>query len=85
MNEKVVTSLLLLVMIGAFGFFMYQIGQHQASREEKQLVLKPYTGLGSGVLAPGTVLRENYKEPASILGRVEGGVWIIEEVQDGNR
>lgn len=48
---------------------------------EKQYTIQPYTGIGSGVLAPGTVLKENYKAPDSIIGKVEGGVYILEEVK----
>lgn len=48
---------------------------------EKQYVIEPYTGLGSGVLAPGTVVKEDYKNPGSVIGRVEGGVYVLREVK----
>lgn len=42
--------------------------------------LKPYSGPGNSVLAPGTVVKEQYKGPNSISGRLDiGGVWILEE------
>lgn len=73
------TALLLILMVALFGFFMFRIGQHNAP--EKQYTIKPYSGLGSGVLAPGTVVKEQYRDPASIIGKVEGGVYILEEVK----
>ena len=72
-------AILLILMIALFGVFMYRIGQHNAP--EKQYTIQPYSGLGSGVLAPGTVVKEQYKNPSSIIGRAEGGVYILEEVK----
>jgi hypothetical protein len=73
-----------LALITGVLFLGFTIGTVVGSQKEKQYTLKPYTGLGSGVLAPGTVLKENYKSPASVIGKVDGGVWIIEEVSNDN-
>lgn len=40
--------------------------------------MQPYDGIGSTVLKPGTVLKEPYKGPQSVLGVLDiGGVWIV--------
>ena len=72
-------AILLIVTVALFGAFMYRIGQ--LSAPEKQYTIEPYTGLGSGVLAPNTIVKEDYKDPSSILGRTEGGVDILKEVK----
>lgn len=47
-------------------------------------VIEPYTGVGSGVLKHGTIIRGDYKGPESIVGHFnEGteaeypGTWVI--------
>lgn len=52
------------------------------SIEEKAIVLRQYEGLGSGVLAPGTVVKGSYEGPNSVSGKLDiGGVWRIDEDQ----
>ena len=49
---------------------------------ENSVVLRPYEGLGSGVLAPGTVVRDNYEGPDSVSGKLDiGGVWRLDGSQ----
>ena len=49
--------------------------------------IEPYTGVGSGVLKHGTIIRGDYKGPESIIGNFneEGikefpGTWVIRKV-----
>lgn len=49
--------------------------------------IKPYTGIGSGVLKHGTLIKVGgngqYEGPESIVGSIEApGTWQIEEVQE---
>ena len=45
--------------------------------------LVEYSGVGSGVLKPGTVLTEQYASPMSIAGELPGlnSVYILENVK----
>lgn len=48
--------------------------------KQSELYLSRYYGTGHGVLAHGTILKEEYRSPSSILGRIDAsGVWIIQE------
>lgn len=49
--------------------------------------IEPYTGIGSGVLKHGTIIRGDYKGPESVVGHFnEGtedefpGTWVIRKV-----
>lgn len=77
--EKLLLALIVIALL-TIGFGMGMLASRNDT-SEKNYTIKPYTGLGSGVLAPGTVVKEQYQDPSSIIGRVEGGVYILEEVK----
>lgn len=78
MEKALVVIIIIALLTIGFGVGVL-VGQQ--SVPEKEYTIEPYTGMGSGVLAPGTIVKEDYKDPSSILGRVEGGVYILKEVE----
>lgn len=66
--------LALVVMVVLLG-----VASQTGASRQTQYMLKPYSGTGSGVLAPGTVLKEQYVGPQSVIGKLSiHGVWILE-------
>lgn len=54
----------------------------RATAPQPRYSLKPYTGLGSGVLKHGTIVKQDYKNPADRSGTLDvKGVWLLEENQ----
>ena len=84
-----VTLILIALTIGGAGGFI--MGKSQAEPKQEPVnslvvrqLIEPYTGVGSGVLKHGTIIRGDYKGPESIVGHFnEGteaeypGTWVI--------
>jgi hypothetical protein len=94
----ILTMLIALTVGGAGGFIM---GKDQAADTSQgnpgktpavnsitvKTYIEPYTGVGSGVLKHGTIIRGDYKGPDSIVGQFNPGTedefpgtWVIRKV-----
>lgn len=71
--------LLAIALVAVFTAGIY-IGMVNAPQETNKYTLKPYRGVGNGVLKHGTILKEEYRGPESIAGNLDiYGIWILEE------
>lgn len=83
-------AIIIALIIGAAGGFI--VGQNNSQDQQTkpaavQYEVKQYTGVGSGVLKHGTLIKikdegGQYEGPESIVGSIDApGTWSIREVQ----
>lgn len=71
---------IILIILGLGLVFVSGFILGRTTTQTPQYSLRPYNGMGSGVLKHGTVVSEDYQGPQSISGVLDiKGVWILEE------
>lgn len=82
-----VAIIIALIIGAAGGFILGNTTEVPAQPAAVKYHIKPYTGVGSGVLKHGTLINvgktNSYMGPESIVGTIDApGTWQIEEVQE---
>ena len=72
----------LVLVVFTLLFIGFNAGRVVTKNETRRYTLRPYVGTASGVLTYGTILKENYLRPDSVIGHIDiEGIWVLEEVR----
>lgn len=84
-----VALIIIALIVGAAGGFIVGTNSQEKAPVAAAVKyhIKPYTGIGSGVLKHGTLINvgktDQYQGPESIVGTIDApGTWQIQEVQE---
>lgn len=84
-NNRITEVVLIIALLCSAAVGGYFMGANQDKTEPAKkvsYVIKPYSGVGSGVLKHGTLLdltgRDNYETPGDIVGHIDApGTWYM--------